>query len=130
MSIALNDIASLIAQSEGQYFDRKSLWDQPPKGRRPRDRRAVRDQIAEPEKVDRIVKVEPRQALAQLVQQRGFVQSRDFQTAFGVGRYKAWSELTALVASGVLTRHGERRWTKYRPGPKWDQWLYDAQFSI
>ena len=91
---------------------------------------AYRVVTREPEKVDRIVKVEPRQALAQLVQQRGFVQSRDFQTAFGVGRYKAWSELTALVASGVLTRHGERRWTKYRPGPKWDQWLYDAQFSI
>ena len=47
MSIEVQDIGALIKQSEGQYFDRKSLWDQPPEGRRPRSRRAVRDQIAE-----------------------------------------------------------------------------------
>ena len=47
LSIGVTDIASLITQSERQYFDRKSLWDQPPAGRRPRNRRAVRDQIAE-----------------------------------------------------------------------------------
>ena len=81
------------------------------------------------EKFDQTIDVEPLQALVLLMQKRGFVQSRDFQKAFAVGRYKAWSELTALVASGVLTRDGERRWTKYRPGPKWDEWLYDAQFS-
>lgn len=37
----------LIAEDEGQYHDRKSLLEGPPGQKRPRDRRVVRDQIAE-----------------------------------------------------------------------------------
>ena len=40
------DIANLIIQPEGQYFDRKSLWHGPEGAKRPRNRRDVRDEIA------------------------------------------------------------------------------------
>jgi len=41
------DLDRLLAQPEGQYFERKSLWDRSPKGRKTLDRRTVRDLIAE-----------------------------------------------------------------------------------
>ena len=41
------DLSRLLTQPEGQYFERKSLWHGPPGHRTPRDRREVRDQIAE-----------------------------------------------------------------------------------
>lgn len=41
------DLPRLIRQEEGQFFDRKSLWHGKPDARRPRDRREVRDEIAE-----------------------------------------------------------------------------------
>ena len=47
MSRVLPDLAVLLAQDEGQYLDRKSLWEGPPTARRARDRRSVRDEIAE-----------------------------------------------------------------------------------
>lgn len=42
----MRDLSRLLQQPEGQYCDRKSLWHGPPDRRRPRDRRAVRDEIA------------------------------------------------------------------------------------
>lgn len=42
----MRDLSRLLAQPEGQYFDRKSLWHGPRDQPRPRDRRRVRDQIA------------------------------------------------------------------------------------
>jgi ATP-dependent DNA helicase RecG len=42
----MRDLASLLTQPEGQYFERKSLWEGPPEQRKTRDRRTVRDQIA------------------------------------------------------------------------------------
>ncbi|MEZ4399112.1 MAG: ATP-binding protein [Kofleriaceae bacterium] len=39
-------LRTLIAEDEGQYHDRKSLLEGPPGQKRPRDRKAVRDQIA------------------------------------------------------------------------------------
>ena len=44
---SLPDIAALLRQDEGQYFERKSLWAGAPGHKRPRERRQVRDQIAE-----------------------------------------------------------------------------------
>lgn len=41
------DVAPFLTQDEGQHFDRKSLFEGPPDGKRPRDRRVVRDQVAE-----------------------------------------------------------------------------------
>lgn len=41
------DLTRLIPQPEGQYLDRKSLWHGPPERRRVRDRREVRNEIAE-----------------------------------------------------------------------------------
>jgi ATP-dependent DNA helicase RecG len=41
------DITPFLGQDEGQHFDRKSLFDGPEGAKRARDRRAVRDQVAE-----------------------------------------------------------------------------------
>jgi ATP-dependent DNA helicase RecG len=47
MALSEHKLRELIAGDEGQYFDRKSLFEGPSGQKRPRDRRAVRDQIAE-----------------------------------------------------------------------------------
>jgi ATP-dependent DNA helicase RecG len=43
----MRDLARLLSQPEGQYFDRKSLWHGPRDDWRPRKRDEVRDEIAE-----------------------------------------------------------------------------------
>jgi ATP-dependent DNA helicase RecG len=40
-------LAALVKQKESQYFDRKSLWHRQPGNEGPRDRRVVRDEIAQ-----------------------------------------------------------------------------------
>ena len=47
MPFDLDALRRLIATDEGQYFDRKSLFQGPPGAKRSRERRNVRDQIAE-----------------------------------------------------------------------------------
>jgi hypothetical protein len=42
----LLDFEALARQEEGQFFDRKSLWEGTPGAKRVRDRRTVRDEIA------------------------------------------------------------------------------------
>ncbi len=41
------DIAPFLNQDEGQHFERKSLYEGPPESKRGRNRRAVRDDVAE-----------------------------------------------------------------------------------
>ncbi|WP_437737296.1 ATP-binding protein [Sorangium sp. So ce1335] len=41
------EVGPFIGQDEGQHFDRKSLFEGPEGQKRPRDRRSVRDQVAE-----------------------------------------------------------------------------------
>ncbi|MDE0127260.1 MAG: putative DNA binding domain-containing protein [Bryobacterales bacterium] len=41
------DPAGFLKQDEGQHFERKSMFEGPPGRKRPRDRRQVRDQVAE-----------------------------------------------------------------------------------
>ena len=41
------DVRPFLRRDEGQHFDRKSLFEGPPGAKRPRDRREVRDQVAE-----------------------------------------------------------------------------------
>jgi ATP-dependent DNA helicase RecG len=41
------DVTPFLRQDEGQHFDRKSLFEGSDDAKRPRDRRAVRDQVAE-----------------------------------------------------------------------------------
>jgi len=41
------DVTPFLRQDEGQHFDRKSMWEGPEGAKRARDRRAVRDQVAE-----------------------------------------------------------------------------------
>jgi ATP-dependent DNA helicase RecG len=40
------DLTPFLTQDEGQHYDRKSLYEGEPGAKRPRDRRAVRDQVA------------------------------------------------------------------------------------
>jgi ATP-dependent DNA helicase RecG len=47
MPLSEAKLRELVASDEGQYHDRKSLFEGPPGGKQPRDRRTVRDQIAE-----------------------------------------------------------------------------------
>ena len=47
MNSVLHDLDRLLAQEEGQYFDRKSLWHGPPDQKRTRRRQVVRNEIAE-----------------------------------------------------------------------------------
>src|SRR5450432_884069 len=47
MSDMHDALRRLVAGEEGQYFDRKSLWEGTPGNKRPRDPREVRDHIAE-----------------------------------------------------------------------------------
>lgn len=47
MPLDLDALRRLIATDEGQYFDRKSLFHGPPGVKQPRNRREVRDQVAE-----------------------------------------------------------------------------------
>jgi ATP-dependent DNA helicase RecG len=42
----LLDLETLARQEEGQFFERKSLWEGAPGAKRVRDRRQVRDEIA------------------------------------------------------------------------------------
>jgi ATP-dependent DNA helicase RecG len=42
----LFDVSPFLSQDEGQHFDRKSLLHGPPDAKQPRDRRAVRDEVA------------------------------------------------------------------------------------
>jgi len=41
------DVTPFLRQDEGQHFDRKSMWEGPEGAKHVRDRRAVRDQVAE-----------------------------------------------------------------------------------
>jgi ATP-dependent DNA helicase RecG len=47
MSLPAFDITPFLHQDEGQHFDRKSLFEGPEGAKRARDRRKVRDQVAE-----------------------------------------------------------------------------------
>ncbi|WP_437593441.1 ATP-binding protein [Sorangium sp. So ce1000] len=47
MTRAPFEVGPFIGQDEGQHFDRKSLFEGPEGQKRPRDRRSVRDQVAE-----------------------------------------------------------------------------------
>lgn len=49
----------------------------------------------------------------------GFITNADYREAFGSDRLAATAALTAWASAGVVVREGEKRWTRYRKGPKW-----------
>jgi len=69
----------------------------------------------------------PQQVLALRMGDEGSIQNSDYRDAFGVDRHAALAALSELVAQDVLVRDGERRGTRYRPGPDWDAWANPAQ---
>lgn len=62
---------------------------------------------------------DPVSRLSNRLRDAGFITNTDFREAFGVDRQAARIGLAAWVRDGVLTREGEKRWTRYRPGPNW-----------
>ncbi len=67
------------------------------------------------------------QVLALRMEEEGSIQNGDYREAFGVDRRAALTALSELVTQGVLVRDGERRGTRYRPGPDWSAWTKPAQ---
>jgi ATP-dependent DNA helicase RecG len=65
----------------------------------------------------------PSQVLTGRMQERGYIQNSDYRDVFGVDRYAASKALAQLTLSRVLRQEGERRGTRYRPGPRWDAWV-------
>lgn len=86
------DIALQFTQPEGQYFDRKSLWHGPADKRVPRDRKAVRDQIAE--------------------YVAAFANADD--------RYRATVLLAAWARQHAVVPEGRTGGSRYLPGPRWE----------
>ena len=64
----------------------------------------------------------PERVLVHRMKQQGFVQNADYRDAFGVDRRSALAALTELMARDIVVRTGERRGTRYRPGPRWAAW--------
>lgn len=60
----------------------------------------------------------------------GFIRSADLQTAYGIDRNVATKMLNRLVDAGVLLKEGERRGTRYRPGPAWEGWIESPGAAI
>lgn len=56
---------------------------------------------------------------------RGFLTNTDYREARGVDRRVALAEMKDLVRRSVLVREGEKRGSRYRPGPRWDEWLHE-----
>jgi ATP-dependent DNA helicase RecG len=71
----------------------------------------------------------PEAALAAVMEAQGSVQNADYRDCFDVDRHEATTELARLTARGILVKEGERRGTRYRPGPAWDEWAKAAQFE-
>ncbi|MBC7542788.1 MAG: putative DNA binding domain-containing protein [Candidatus Sericytochromatia bacterium] len=69
----------------------------------------------------------PRHVLASQMTAAGWISNADYRQAFAVDSEAASAELASLTAHEVLVREGQRRWTRYRPGPGWDAWVYAAQ---
>ncbi len=52
-----------------------------------------------------------------------FIRNADYRDAHGVDRSAALQALADLARRGILVREGERRGTRYRPGPTWESWV-------
>jgi len=71
----------------------------------------------------------PEKVLAARMAQAGSIQNTDYREAFGVGRHEATGALNRLVDEGIVVKVGERRGTRYQPGPRWDAWVGGAQWG-
>jgi ATP-dependent DNA helicase RecG len=75
------------------------------------------------------VPVTPQRVLGARMAERGSIQNTDYREAFGVGRREATAALNQLVDDGVVVRVGERRGTRYQPGPRWEAWVGGGQLG-
>lgn len=71
-------------------------------------------------------RVRPREVIAGRMQRQGSIQNADWREVFGVDRREALATLAELAHSGVLVREGERRGSRYRPGPGWGAWVREG----
>lgn len=65
----------------------------------------------------------PAEVLALRLKTQGSIRNADYREVFGVQREHAKAALGDLVQRGVLMRSGERRGTRYSPGPELDAWV-------
>jgi len=61
----------------------------------------------------------PIELLELRMREAGFITNADYREAFGADRNAAKVALARWVADGALVREGEKRRTRYRPGPRW-----------
>jgi predicted transcriptional regulator len=75
------------------------------------------------------VPLTPQRVLAARMAEGGSIQNTDYREAFGVDRREATATLNRLVNDGVVVRVGERRGTRYQPGPRWEAWVGGGQLG-
>lgn len=61
----------------------------------------------------------PLDKLVHRMREAGSITNADYRDAFGVTRQVASEHLAAWTDRGIVIREGERRGTRYRPGPQW-----------
>ena len=67
----------------------------------------------------RAAATDPLDALKLRMREAGFITNADYRAAFGGNRDSARGVLQAWVQDGRLVMAGERKGTRYLPGPKW-----------
>jgi ATP-dependent DNA helicase RecG len=109
----LNRVDRDVAYRELQELEDRGLLDTEgsTRGRRYR----VRKQVTAAE----VTAGTPMARLVARMQAAGRITNADYREAFGGDREKATQALSSMVEAGLLEREGERRATRYVPGPKW-----------
>ena len=75
--------------------------------------RVARDAVPTPVPASPVTRLTARMTAA------GFVTNTDYREAFAVDRRAAGLALAEWTRQAVLAREGEKRGTRYRPGPSW-----------
>ena len=119
---SLNDVDRDTAYRELKELVDLGLVTSPPKRGR-----GARYAVLGPTVPSALHRLTPQQVLARRMKEHGTIQNADYRDAFGADRQAALAELGTLVAAGVLVREGQRRGTRYLPGPRWERWAEPAQ---
>ena len=109
----LNRVDRDVAYRELQELEARGLLDAEgaTRGRRYR----VRGRVTAAE----VTAETPMARLVARMQAAGRISNADYRETFGVDRATATEALRSMVEAGLHERHGERKATRYLPGPKW-----------
>ncbi len=75
--------------------------------------------VVKPAQLESARSVSPTRRLLERMLANGYVTNTDYRDAFSVDRFEATRALSEAVERDELIREGERRGTRYLPGPKW-----------